>query len=107
MSDDEDLTAKLVGTSTWLLMKMMLTDSIISMTDGREKTKLLEFMAAHWSGHAPREIEMDTLETKLARAHRDYERLKSIPESTKVQKKCGECGGAMTIVAICRVCGKK
>lgn len=107
-----DLTSALDGTKMWWVLKTLITDSVMAMTEGREKTKMLEFMARHWSGHAPREIEFDALTTRFTRLRRKYDALKAIPESRRVRRvrlePCSNCGASWLATnnsAMCTNCG--
>lgn len=93
VSDDEvtkekDLIQQITDTKTWWLLKTLVAAQLNMMTEGREKLMILEFMGRHWSGHAPREVEFDSIQSKLSVLTRRYEALHKVPES--VRRRRGE-----------------
>jgi hypothetical protein len=74
--ETESIKTQLTDTKTWLELKQIVCAFIATMpSDHVDKARYLRFVAIHWGCHAPRQIEIATMQGKLRKA----EELLAIP----------------------------
>lgn len=90
-----DFVNKLEDTESWCRLKQMLSIIILSEENDTDKQAFVKFMAKHWSGHAPREIEL----LRVAQLEKEIETLRNL---LAVPTRRRHAGPHSHMVVICR-----
>lgn len=96
--ETDSIETQLADTKTWLELKKIVCAFVTAMpNDHADKARYLNFVAIHWGCHAPRQIEIATMQGKLRKA----EELLTIPtvsSPTHKKRRCEYCGRMTRIV---------